>query len=69
MREPSRRPGFLGKAGLVLPAIGIVRRNDNGLDRERPVQHRVFGLVHHAHRAPSEFTEDPVASYFLEFLR
>ncbi len=69
MRESSRRPGFLGEAGLVLLAIGIVRRNDDGLDGERPVEHRVFGFVDDAHRPPAEFAEDPVASYRLQFLR
>jgi hypothetical protein len=48
-----QEPATAGRVGRGVPA--------QHLERDRPVEAHVYGLVHHAHAAAAELADDPVA--------
>jgi hypothetical protein len=63
MGEPGRHLRFREEPLFELAAGPLLggKRQVDGLDRDRPTEHRVFGLVHDAHRPAAELAPDDVA--------
>jgi hypothetical protein len=66
MVQPGGGLGLLLEAGLVLSALLLVGREEDGLHRDDAVEQRVLCLVHDAHGPAPPLFQDPLAAKLRE---